>query len=121
MAEIEIPIDDPELIGELRTSFFHGPMLDEDGTRGLIEASVGSVGALAVVIKVREHPPPHFHVQYQGEDASFAITTCERLPGVRGLETYEYNIRKWWKKNKPKLIEKWNTTRPSDCPVGPIV
>jgi hypothetical protein len=120
MDELEIPFDDPESVAELTESFFQGPMLNEKGTRVLTEVTVAFTGPLAIVIKAKEHPPPHFHVKYQGEDASFAITDCQRLPGVKGLEAYEYNIRQWWKKNKQKLIDKWNSTRPSDCPVGPI-
>lgn len=118
--EVIIPIDDPELLGELDNSFFQGPMLDENGTRYLIEVTVAHVGPVAVEIRLREHPPPHFHVTFGDEDARFSIIDCQRLPGVRGLERYENNIKVWWKKNRDKLITKWNETRPSDCPVGPI-
>jgi len=68
----------------------------------------------------QEHPPPHFHVAYQGQDASFSIADCLRLPGVNGLERYESAIYNWWADNKHKLIEIWNASRPTNCPVGPI-
>ncbi len=68
----------------------------------------------------REHPPPHFHVSYQGQSAAFSIDTCERLRGNRGLEWNESAIRKWWKDNKEKLTEIWKRTRSTNCPVGKI-
>jgi Domain of unknown function (DUF4160) len=119
MAEAEIPLD-PELVAELENSFFHGPMLNEAGVRGLIEVTVAFVGGMAIVIKGAEHPPPHFHVKYQGADVPFSISECRRLFAAKGLEAYEYNIRNWWKKNKAKLVDTWNSSRPSDCQVGPI-
>jgi hypothetical protein len=67
-----------------------------------------------------EHPPPHFAVSYDGERANFAIVDGKRLRKNKGLELHERNIRKWWEKNRFKLIKLWNASRPSDCPVGPI-
>jgi hypothetical protein len=64
MATVEIPLG-PELVAELEDSFFQGPMLDEKGTRSLIEVTVAFVGGMAIVIKADEHPPPHFHVKYR--------------------------------------------------------
>lgn len=87
---------------------------------GVAYSLVARVSGLTIVIWADEHPPPHFHVRYQGQDASFSILDCERLPGVRGLERYEGEIRKWWEFHKYDLIQKWNESRPSDCPVGPI-
>jgi hypothetical protein len=81
---------------------------------------VAKVGGLIVKIWADEHPPPHFHVDYDGQSASFSIVSCDRLPGVVGLERYERTIKRWWQKNKPLLVEKWNASRPSDCCVGPV-
>ena len=77
-------------------------------------------GRLKVEIRADEHPPPHFHVVYGGEDASFTLDTCERLKGVRGLKREERIIRLWWSKNRVKLALKWNECRPDGCTVGPI-
>ena len=75
---------------------------------------------LQVKIRPGEHPPPHFHVTYQGEDASFSILDCRRLRGQGGLKHYDATIRSWWSKNQKRLIEEWNASRPTECPVGPI-
>ena len=81
---------------------------------------IGGVAGLTMKMWADEHPPPHFHVQYQGQSASFSILTCERLPGVTGLERHEKTIRRWWRANQRLLGEKWNASRPTNCPVGPI-
>jgi|SRR5579863_2371711 len=86
----------------------------------LAEWTVARVSGLSIEIRAKEHPPPHFHVLFQGQDASFSIITGHRLPGVKGLEGHERVIRQWWERNKGQLIEKWNKSRPSDCPVGPV-
>lgn len=111
---------DGALVEELAESFRQGPIIDDDGRRLLLELIVKKVDGLTIYIQSDEHPPPHFHVKYQGEDASFSILNGARLSGVVGLERYERNIRAWWSKNKSLLIEKWNISRPTDCTVGPI-
>jgi hypothetical protein len=86
----------------------------------LNEELVDRLNKLSIVILADEHPPPHFHVKYAGENASFGISDGVRLPSVRGLEKYDHNIRKWWSAHYCKLIEVWNRTRPSDCLVGTV-
>ncbi|MGB3899104.1 MAG: DUF4160 domain-containing protein [Mesorhizobium sp.] len=85
-----------------------------------IEFIVDIYHGLRVMMFFDEHPPPHFAVKYDGEIASFSIQTCARLRGNRGLERYEPKIREWWKDHQSLLIESWNSSRPSDCPVGLI-
>jgi hypothetical protein len=82
--------------------------------------TVARVRGLSIKIWADEHPPPHFHVTYQGQDASFSILDCCRLRGQRGLERYDPIIRSWWSKNQRLLIEMWNASRPTACPVGQI-
>jgi hypothetical protein len=114
---VEIPVP-PELVSEMEEDFRQGPIFDDEGRRFLTEEQVARFNGLVVVIQADEHPPPHFHVRYNGENASFAITNGARLPGITGLESYDRNIRKWWKKNYCVLIRVWNATRPTDCQVG---
>lgn len=116
---IELPVPG-ELVDELEEDFRQGPIWDDEGRRFLTEEEVDRINNLVVVIQAREHPPPHFHVRYRTENASFSISDCMRLPGVKGLEKFERNIKKWWTKNKCTLISVWNRTRPTDCVVGPI-
>lgn len=87
---------------------------------GRIEWLVDIYHGLRIMMFFNEHPPPHFAVRYDGQTASFAIETCARLRGNRGLERYEPKIRAWWQDNRTLLIETWNSSRPADCTVGPI-
>ena len=73
-----------------------------------------------IYIYADEHPPPHFHVTYNGENNSFAITDASPLHPNGQLSRYFKNIKKWHVKNKAGLIDAWNGSRPSDCPVGKI-
>jgi hypothetical protein len=119
MALVEVPIPQ-EMADELEESLYQGPMLDEHGMRMLNEELVDRLNKLSIAIFADEHPPPHFHVKFAGENASFSIADGVRLPGIRGLEKYDHNIRKWWTEHYCKLIEIWNRTRPADCRVGPV-
>ncbi|WP_083875169.1 DUF4160 domain-containing protein [Afipia broomeae] len=120
MTRIEIKIDG-ELHDDLSEEIFwndYRPPSEEFKNAQL--HIVARVDGLRIKIWADEHLPPHFHVSYQGEDASFTITDCVRLQGVRGLERYDHLIFSWWLKNKDALVEVWNSSRPSDCPVGPV-
>jgi hypothetical protein len=119
MAKVEIEVTG-ELLEDLSRGFFweqYTPSADK-GDKPVARLIVARVNGLKIKIWADEHPPPHFHVSYQGEDASFSIGDCGRLSGVRGLERYEKRIQLWWEDNRHLLIEKWNSSRPSDCPVG---
>ena len=91
----------------------------EDGTLLEIRALVDQVGGLRIVIHTREHGPPHFHVIASGINASFAIDDCHLLAG--DIDGRRLSLVRYWHAHaRPKLVKKWNETRPSDCPVGPI-
>src|SRR5262245_65486924 len=105
MSRIEVVVED-ELLDKLSESFFWKESRDR-GKRNWEEVLndlrpncrpliIARVNDLSIKIWADEHPPPHFHVSYQGQDASFSILDCSRLPGVRGLERYESTIRDWW-------------------------
>ena len=109
----------PNLERNLIREFQAGPIINDVGQRSLNEEQVGSLNGLKIEIFSREHPPPHFRVSYAGETANFAIKDCTQLNG--GLRKWRRNIRKWHAEYKKDLIEAWNRTRPSDCPVGKYV
>lgn len=117
MSNIEwrVPVPD-DMVAELKASFDAGPMLDAQGTRSLNEELVARVDGLKIEIFANEHPPPHFRVKHAGDTANFSIKDCAQLNG--GLKMWKRNIEAWHKANKSALIEVWNRTRPSDCPVG---
>ncbi len=77
---------------------------------------VGRTNGLTMAILSDEHAPPHFRVRYQGETANFRIKDGEHING--GLKQHHKAIKKWHAVNKQKLIATWDSTRPSDCPVG---
>jgi hypothetical protein len=123
VSRTEIAIAD-ELVDELSEALFWSEFADRPRTNEDELVSyliVARVAGLSIKIWADEHPPPHFHVSYQGQDASFSIIDCTRLPDVKGLERYENKIRHWWKGNRTELIETWNSSRPTDCPVGPLI
>jgi hypothetical protein len=51
------------------------------------ERRLARVKGLSIIIWADEHPPPHFHVSYQGEDASFSIVDCLPFAGHSGPGT----------------------------------
>lgn len=121
MKEYSVPVPD-DLIDELKDSFAQGAIYEihDDGseTVEIKKVAVAQFDGVQVSIRANEHPPPHFHVAYQGNDASFRIDNGQKLNGQGAILKYEKNIWKWWNKNKDRLIQVWNETRPSDCPVG---
>ncbi len=119
MGMVQVPIPE-ELTEELEESFYRGAMLNENGVRNLNEDLVDRINKMRVCIEAAEHPPPHFHVRFAGESASFSISDGRRLPNIHGLEEYDHSIQKWWKKNFCTLVSVWNRTRPSSCQVGPM-
>ena len=102
-------------------AILHNPcnVWEEDGESFLINIKhlVERAHGLKIEIYSNEHPPPHFHVKSPNVDASFNIENCELLAGTicsRNRQKIEY----WHKYAKHKLIETWNSTRPTNCIVG---
>jgi len=109
-------------IEDLESCLDQGPIIEFNGRelRQLLEEEIDRIGKLKVIIYSSEHPPPHFHVKYDGEENSFSISACSPLYPNGGLKQYFRNIKKWHSNNRTNLISAWNRLRPSDCPVGPI-
>lgn len=111
-----------DLASSLESDFVQGIVLEETASGTLrisLEHTVGKMGALKFEVFSKEHAPPHFRVAYDGETANFAISDGSKLSG--GLNHFEKNIQLWYRNNRQKIIDKWNSTRPSDCPVGPYI
>lgn len=58
----------------------------------------------------REHPPPHFHVYYQGFEALVAIETGELIggslpPGAKRM------IKAWTIRREQELLKNWERGR----------
>jgi Domain of unknown function (DUF4160) len=116
-----------DCVNELRESF-RSPIIQladetDDGLEriSIEKQAIARFDGLSVHVYADEHPPPHFHVRWNGEERSFSIDTCSPLHASGGLARYLKNIKKWHKKNQRLLVEAWNANRPADCPVGPII
>ncbi len=107
------------LLKVLEILFDRGYAVDREGRLYLTFVEVARVNGLKIFIRHREHPPPHFHVKSGDVNASFDISTGELLEGKIGNR--EKGLVQWWHgRARQQLIQVWNQTRPSDCPVGPI-
>jgi hypothetical protein len=92
----------------------------EDGSLYNTKQLVTRVKGLRIEVFAREHPPPHFHISGGGIDATFSITDCKHLEGK--IEGRKKALVLWWyQQSRPTLIKAWNNSRPTDCPVGPIM
>lgn len=90
-----------------------------DGSLYEIRQLVAEVRGLRIEVFAKEHPPPHFHLRGGDIDAIFSIADCQFLEGRIGGR--ERRLVEWWyQRSRPRLVDAWNSTRPSDCPVGPI-
>jgi len=91
----------------------------EDGEYHLIQikARVDTYRNLKISINPNEHPPPHFHVYAENVSASFSIEDCSKLAGHISDSDLR-KIKYWYSRSKSKLIEVWNSTRPTNCVVG---
>ena len=91
-----------------------------DGKLISIRQRVDKINGFNIEIYPREHPPPHFHVRGAGLNASFAVLDCTHLDGE--MDRRDQELVRWWHaRARARLIEIWNATRPTDCPVGPIL
>lgn len=105
------------LVSELEDCIAKGPIIDDFGKRLFEEELFDRINGLKIELFSKEHPPPHFRVCFQNECNNFSIKDCTPLNG-KTLSRYFRNIKKWHNKNKDQLIDFWNKTRPTDCPVG---
>jgi hypothetical protein len=93
-----------------------------DGEQILLfgRALVEKINGLKIHIYPDEHAPPHFHVKSPNFDAAFTIDKCAFIKGSIDSKTRALIVY-WHGSARRKLIEIWNKTRPTDCPVGPIL
>ncbi len=105
-----------EVLSDLLTGGF---AVWEDGSLYSIKQLVARVRGLEIRVYPNEHAPAHFHVVSPDIDASFTIEDCAFIRG--NIDGREQRLVRWWySRSREKLIQAWNETRPSDCPVGPI-
>jgi len=116
----EWSIDIPEeLTSDLKSAMFIADIADQRSNlpQNALILTLDRIGSLKVQIFSNEHPPPHFRVTAAGENNNYTISDCTPLNG-NALNRFHRQICEWHKRNKQELINTWNDTRPSDCPVG---
>ena len=67
-----------------------------------------------------EHPPPHFRVSKGDDGAVFDLRNGKFLHGSGKTRKIKRCVKKNYPSIRRTLIEKWNETRPADCPVGRV-
>lgn len=53
-----------------------------------------------------DHPPPHFHVEYQGHEAFVAIETGEVIDGRLPRKAAEL-VKDWCLEHQAELMDNW--------------
>lgn len=61
---------------------------------------------IAIYMYPGDHPPPHFHARYAGEDAQFSIADGSVIAG-RPTRRVEGLVREWARLNKDALLADW--------------
>ena len=70
---------------------------------------------IVIVLRYREHPPPHFHAKYQEHEATVD------MQNLRVTEGYLPNraqtlVLEWASQHREELLEAWNTARSGQSP-----
>lgn len=82
---------------------------------------VGEFYGIVIEMYFADHPPPHFHARYGGDEATIVIATGEVLAGsvpARALRL----VREWLASHRAELEANWNRAREHDqlVPVAPL-
>ena len=123
-AKLEREISASKSIADLERTLLYlldsGCSVFRDGDEEFLiftRAAVDRIGSLKIEIYHKEHAPPHFHIRSEKVNCSFTIRDCNQLHG--DIDSANLKLVTYWhRKAKRKLIEMWNQTRPTDCPVG---
>jgi len=69
----------------------------------------------------RDHNPPHFHAEYQGEEALFDIQTLEILEGSLPKRARMLAVE-WALEHRAELLANWDrATKPESLtPIAPL-
>ena len=65
---------------------------------------------LSIIIKMYydDHPPPHFHAEYQGSKAMFSIATGKKIKG-QFPKKQEVLVNAWALLRKKELLKAWGS------------
>lgn len=80
-------------------------------------AEFARIKGLKISIYSDEHAPPHFHVTYGSLNGIFRLDDCTPITGNIPPSKQKI-IRHFHLLSKQKMIEFWDSKRPTDCVVG---
>jgi hypothetical protein len=119
IADAESLEDLAEQLEKLLNSGCH-VWIELDGSKRLLygRALVDRIDGLKIHIYAKEHSPPHFHVISANLDCVFTLDNCTLISGTVDRKTRDL-VEFYHSGAKEKLVDVWNRTRPTSCPVGP--
>lgn len=65
---------------------------------------------IVITMRHNDHPPPHFHAEYQGFEAVINIYTGEIIEGKLPRSAARI-VREWALLHQAELFENWNKAR----------
>lgn len=72
---------------------------------------------IAIEMYFRDHPPPHFHARYGGEEAVIAIATGEVIAGSMPGRALRL-VREWTLMHQNELNANWDLARAREALVS---
>jgi hypothetical protein len=109
-----VQVESDDLEASLRAAETRGQREQQYGPT--ISLLIDRYAGLKIEVYADEHPPPHFHVRCAAGEASFRISDGAMLNG--SLRSEARMIKAWHAKNKSKIVNAWNKSRPTNCSVG---
>lgn len=65
---------------------------------------------IAIYMYYRDHPPPHLHARYGGDEAEMAIGSSEIIAGALPKRA-ERLVAEWIDQHRADLMENWRRAR----------
>lgn len=85
-------------------------------SRGDSMPTISRFYGITILMRFREHPPPHFHVEYGEHSASISIDTLDLVAG-RLPRRVQALVLEWAMMHRPELRENWRLAQARDLPV----
>jgi len=70
---------------------------------------------ITIAMRFSEHPPPHFHVEYSGQQASFRIDNLETLEGSVTPRARRL-VKAWAHLHRAELMDNWQQVQAGKKP-----
>ncbi len=77
---------------------------------------ISSFYGIVIEMYFGDHPPPHFHARYGGEDAKVEIATGELLAGSLSKRASRL-VREWTRQHRGELEANWERVVANEQPL----